>query len=629
MPGCPFAVNVWYDPPRATGLQLRVAAGNPTEPLRLMQLSEPEGDLAVWAKSVFRPVASLRGGQACLIGEQLAASPPGASLRGGQVGEYAGGLAVPPVASLRGGQGTTVDETVLTETDASSSGMRSSKTGAAPCLSMVARGHMAGRRVRVLFDTGASSVGFIAERLVVQLGLQRQVDHASVKEIVAFDGRVLVSSGTVTRTLKLGGLKVEVTLVVVPLDDSLDIILGNEWMLQHHCVLNFATQSVFASTCGKVYSISVTPFQPGSEDLALGKSPPPKEAASPNDMSKDILSVALARRLIGQGVKFYLLFVGESSKVPEPARDLPVSVDQGGPGTVDASDGTSVVDMCGLVGDPSTMNPPGVPSYLSGGSLVGESDVQALLEECPYELQDLPVGLPPLRPTAHTIPLVDGACPVYRRAYCLSVEERKSVQEYVERLVQQGWIVPSTSPWSTPVILTSKPDGTMRVCVDYRALNDLTVKNRYPLPRIDDLLDSLAGASVFSALDLASGYWQIRLSEEDAAKTGFSTPFGHYEWKVLPMGLSNAPATFQAEMNRIFKNKGLGQYVAVYLDDILVYSRTLQEHLEHLRLVLQVLREHQYKCKPTKCQFGRTELKTLGTSLARVGSVPTLPRWTR
>lgn len=149
------------------------------------------------------------------------------------------------------------------------------------------------------------------------------------------------------------------------------------------------------------------------------------------------------------------------------------------------------------------------------------------------------------------------------------------------------------------------------MCIDYRALNKITVKNRFPLPRIDDTLDRLAGAKYFSTLDLASGYWQCRIHPDDIEKTAFSTPQGHFEWLVLPFGLCNAPATFSTMMTQIF-TPYLNKFATVYLDDILIYSKTAEEHGRHLRLVLDLLRKHKLHAKMLKCEFWRTEVRYLG-----------------
>ena len=154
--------------------------------------------------------------------------------------------------------------------------------------------------------------------------------------------------------------------------------------------------------------------------------------------------------------------------------------------------------------------------------------------------------------------------------------------------------------------------------IDYRALNKLTIKNRYPLPRINDLFDQLAGSRIFSSLDLAQGYHQSQILKEDVPKIAFRVPFGHYQFKVLSFGLTNAPATFQGVMNRIFQQH-LEKFVLVYLDDILVFSKTQEEHLEHLRKVFEILRENKLFAKLTKCRFAKSELEYLGHVVGKDG----------
>ena len=200
----------------------------------------------------------------------------------------------------------------------------------------------------------------------------------------------------------------------------------------------------------------------------------------------------------------------------------------------------------------------------------------------------------------------------------LSPKELTEVEKQVTELLKLGLIEPSSSPYGAPVLFVGKKDGTLRMCIDYRALNKITVKNKYPLPRIDQLMDSLAGAKCFTSLDLQSGYHQIRITPEDVDKTAFRTPFGHYQFKVLSFGLTNAPATFQAAMNNMLRPY-LNKFVVVYIDDILIYSKDRAEHMLHVRLVLDLLRDNKYHIKLKKCEFEKSEVKFLGHLIGAEG----------
>ncbi|GJY55977.1 putative reverse transcriptase domain-containing protein [Tanacetum coccineum] len=205
--------------------------------------------------------------------------------------------------------------------------------------------------------------------------------------------------------------------------------------------------------------------------------------------------------------------------------------------------------------------------------------------------EDLP-GLPPTRQVEFQIDLVPGAAPVARAPYRLAPSKMKELSEQLKELSDKGFIRPSSSPWGAPVLFVKKKDGSFRMCIDYRELNKLTVKNRYPLPRIDDLFDQLQGSSVYSKIDLRSGYHQLRVREEDIPKTAFRTRYGHYEFQVMPFGLTNAPAVFMDLMNRVCKPY-LDKFVIVFIDDILIYSKSKQEHL---KLILELLKRN--SCMP-------------------------------
>ncbi|CAI7738841.1 unnamed protein product [Closterium sp. NIES-53] len=196
--------------------------------------------------------------------------------------------------------------------------------------------------------------------------------------------------------------------------------------------------------------------------------------------------------------------------------------------------------------------------------------------------------------------------------------EFADMKKQIEYLLDKGLIRPSTSPYGAPVLFTPKPDGSLRMCIDYRALNKQTIKNKYPIPRIDDLLDQLRGAIVFSKLGLRSGYWHIRMADNSIHKTAFWTRYGSYEYLVMPFGLTNAPATFQAEMNHILRPL-LDKCVVVYLDDILIYSRDMKQHIEHLRCVFEILRREKFYVKLSKSEFALKKVQFLGHMVSAQG----------
>nr|GEW36694.1 putative reverse transcriptase domain-containing protein [Tanacetum cinerariifolium] len=242
---------------------------------------------------------------------------------------------------------------------------------------------------------------------------------------------------------------------------------------------------------------------------------------------------------------------------------------------------------------------------LVDGKLVGEGkqleDVPVVRDYPEVFPKDLP-GLPPTRPVEFQIDLIPGAAPVARAPYRLAPSEMKELSEQLQELFEKGFIRPSSSPWGSPVLFIKKKDGSFEMCIDYRELNKLTVKNRYPLPRIDDLFDQLQGSSVYSKIDLRSGYHQLRVREQDVPKTTFRTRYGYYEFQVMPFGLTNAPAVFMDLMNRVCKLY-LDKFVIVFIEDILIYSKNEKEHKEHLKATLELLKKEKLHAKFSKCKF--------------------------
>ena len=223
----------------------------------------------------------------------------------------------------------------------------------------------------------------------------------------------------------------------------------------------------------------------------------------------------------------------------------------------------------------------------------------------------LPGELPPKRPEDHTIDLVPGSSPPNQPPYRVSGSQQEEIFRQVSELLEKGLIRPSSSPYCSPILLVQKKDGSFRMCIDYRSLNKITIKNRFPIPRIDDIMDKLQGASIFSRIDLKSGYHQIRIAPEDIHKTAFRTTFGLYEFLVMPFGLTNAPATFNRMMERIFIPHS--SFTGVFFDDILVFSKSEEEHKKHLETVFQELRQAMcLQINAKKSEFFLREIHYLG-----------------
>jgi hypothetical protein len=253
-------------------------------------------------------------------------------------------------------------------------------------------------------------------------------------------------------------------------------------------------------------------------------------------------------------------------------------------------------------------------------------EIQLVLDDF-AEVFQAPQGLPPHREFDHAVNLLPDTQPINCRPYRYSPLQKDEIEKQVKEMLLQGTMISSVSPFASPVLLVKKKDGSWRFCIDYRKLNAVTVKSKFPLPVVDELLDELAGTKIFSKLDLRAGYHQIRMVPTDEAKTAFKTHNGHYQFRVMPFGLTNAPATFQCIMNSVFA-PFVRKFVLVFMDDILVYSKSLAEHVEHLKLVFQLLKDHQFFVKLSKCSFAQPKLEYLGHIISDQG-VATDPEKTK
>lgn len=430
-----------------------------------------------------------------------------------------------------------------------------------------------GQTLRVLVDSGASH-DFVASHMVSKLSLPVVQDSAT---IVLGNGSRQDGSLLVPRlSYRVGSFKDTRCFRVTKLA-SYDLILGKPWLTAYNPDVDWTSNTVQLVKGAHSYTLA------------------PKHFGDDDGDAVGLITALQLKRLLRKGHDAYLAVLTECKEGEESGPvDPPLDNNSAATATEDA-----LKDA--------------VPAL--------QATVQQLLQRFSKTFGPLPHKLPPSRDVDHAIELEAGSQPPFLPIYHLSPRELEEVKEQLTMLLESGFIQPSKSPYGAPIIFVPKKNGKLRMCVDFRALNSRTVKNRYPLPRIDELLDRLQGASVFTKLDLQSGYWQIRIKEEDVHKTAFRTRYGHYEWRVLPFGLTNAPATFQALMNKVLQPY-LDKFVVVYLDDILIFSRTPEEHAQHLQLVLEALEKHELYVGVDKCAFARQQVDFLGHVVSSEGLRP-------
>jgi len=432
-------------------------------------------------------------------------------------------------------------------------------------LSVKVRGH----QLKVLVDSGASH-DFIASHVVSHLSLPHVQDE-SITVVLGNgsrqDGSLIVPS----LTYRIGSFKDTRPFRVTKLS-SYDLILGKPWLTMFNPDIDWERNTIKLKKGVHTHTLVPKQYNEGAGEVC-------------------VISALQLKRLLRNGEQAYLAVLTE--------------VKEGEESNADAEQGAN-----------ATIPPPfkdTIPEL--------KPAVQQLMQRFSKVFGPLPKHLPPKREVDHAIELEQGSKPSFQPIYHLSPRELEEVKEQLTMLIEAGFIQPSKSPYGAPIIFVPKPNGKLRMCVDYRQLNSSTIKNRYPLPRIDELLDRLQGSSVFTKLDLQSGYWQIRIKEEDIPKTAFRTRYGHFEWKVLPFGLTNAPATFQALMNKVLQPY-LDRFVVVYLDDILIFSRSAEEHARHLQLVLEALEKNELYVGLSKCAFGLNEVNFLGHVVGADGVKP-------
>ena len=412
--------------------------------------------------------------------------------------------------------------------------------------------------VSVMIDSGASG-NFVSRQLVDTCGLRTARTSKGLTVTLA-DGNVRPCDSSVSETLRMGKYQETMPLRVIDLPHH-DVILGKPWLRTQNPHIDWRTNSLFLG---------------GGRDTVVLRGAQPRKASK--------------ERSELQGLLLTHLQIKRAARHNEP---LLLAVVRG----VDTGD---------------------QPADSSGDS-AADDNVKAILRDYADRLvEKLPAGLPPSRGVDHAIPLKPNATPPFKPMLRLSYAELDEMKKQLQELLDKSYIRPSSSPFGAPVLFVRKKDGSFRMCIDYRALNKATVMDRYPLPRIDELIDRLHGAQWFTKVDMAQGYHQLRVREEDVHKTAFRTRYGHFEFLVLPFGLCSVPASFMRLMHHIFDDL-LDVCVIIFIDDVLIYSKTTEEHDKHVRMVLDRLREHSLYAKLSKCSFFQPEVEFLGFMVGRNG----------
>jgi hypothetical protein len=437
-----------------------------------------------------------------------------------------------------------------------------------------------------MIDSG-STENFVSETLTRRHGLQ--VEPLKLKQLIT------LANGSNTWCLthvphgriQIGSFKEELLDLRVTALDHCDVILGKPWLTKHNPDIDWRTNKVFISTPDSLrYDLSAPetlesperPLDTPDDAVDASKTPanqsPLKQLPTAAEPRAAELSALQVKRLATSNPESLYLVVIEHD-----------------------NDNATPATLSTVISQP------------------GDEWTQRLLKEYQDVFpDDLPPGLPPQRAVDHRIELLPDSRPASRPLIRMSPRELDVLKKHLTELYDKGFIEPSTSPWGANIVFANKKDGDIRVCYDYRPLNKQSVKNKYPLPRTDELFDRLRGAKYFTKLDLRSGYHQIRVAPEDVPKTAFRTRYGSFQFRVLPFGLTNAPATFQALMNSVFA-EFLDDFIVVYLDDILIFSKTKEEHERHVRLALDRLREHKLYAKASKCEFMKQVMPFLGHTL--------------
>jgi len=436
-----------------------------------------------------------------------------------------------------------------------------------------------GHAARILIDGGAQG-NVISSSFVNKHRIPLQ--SSCPIPIILPNGSRSFSSDLANITFQRQEYSTSLTTIVYPLQ-KYDLILGKPWLTQTNPLINWRTNNLRIRHNGR--------------DIDWECSGSHSSSITTRTRGRLLSHIHFFTEATTPGSRVYLALLRSTDNDDDPQPN-------------DDPDST----------DSSEHPPPNIPPPTPSPSSPLPPTIHSIVhDEYPDVFpSSLPSGLPPDRGDSMRIETDPTADPPFKPVIRLSIAELDELKKQLDDLLSKKFIKPSTSPYGAPVLFVKKADGSLRLCVDYRGLNRITKKNRHPLPRIDELIDRFRGAQYFTKLDLISGYHQQRIYEPHTHKTAFRCRYGHFEFNVVPFGLTNAPAAFSNMMLRVF-DPALDKYVVVYLDDILIYSKTKEEHLQHIRSVLGLLRTNGLYAKLSKCSFMQEQTDFLGHVISKDG----------
>jgi predicted aspartyl protease len=453
---------------------------------------------------------------------------------------------------------------------------------------MVIKGIVNGVQTKVLLDTGASGTGFVSRKFCND----EKVELIPAKpntSVIMGDNSVVPATHLAVISIRFGHFKSKTQCLVVDNMADYSLILGNPWLNHYEADMSFQRKHVVLKKSNGHYACIKTYDQEEQKDEDIHLNFLGESTLHSDVQHSDIRPLSTNK----------VVQLAKKGKVDDAFLFL-LRSDEEDPNSLQNQEDDPLLRL--------------IP-----GNTLPEQAMRVLIGQNQDLFKTDYTHFDDLEHSRSVIPLIPDAKIPNRPMFRYSPSELAEMHSQVDALLNKGLIQKSSSPFGAPILFVKKKSGELRMCVDYRALNKITIPNRYPLPRIDDLLDRMQGSSVFTSLDLFSAYQQVKLKDEDIQKTAFRTPFGLFEYKVLPFGLTNAPSAFMSVINDAIADL---PFAVVYLDDILIFSRSPEEHVKHVEIVLKRLRENHFALKMKKCEFFKSQIPYLGHIISKDGITP-------